>query len=352
MEIDVKEYFNNDRYFGDDTKGKIGFGIYIWNNGDRYIGQMFNRRMDGKGILLKTNEKKVIKGDFKNGKLNGYATKFEDNKIFFEGYFKDDLSHGKGKKIFDNGDTYEGEYENGKKNGFGIYKWVNGDTYYGMWKNDKIEGYGIKYLRDTSSYEGEWMDFQAHGKGKKIFFGGDIHEGEYAFDKRDGFGIYKFKNGDKFEGYWKDGINVNGSYYYNNGRIFKGSFINGEKKEGVFSNPITKRTFKQTWCEIEKKLIDEEEIDYFSTIEMKTISPYERIDKLTQENNRLKEIVKHLYENKEHSNKKCQICMVNDLNCLLFKCGHLCCCVECVKRIDKCPICRNEIKDYLEIFLC
>ncbi len=48
----------------------------------------------------------------------------------------------------------------------------------------------------------------------------------------------------------------------------------------------------------------------------------------------------------------CCICMDEKKNVLFRKCGHICCCQNCYKKIDQCPICRApDIEDTQIVYL-
>lgn len=64
----------------------------------------------------------------------------------------------------------------------------------------------------------------------------------------------------------------------------------------------------------------------------------DKIQKLTKENNEFKE------------NFICSICYTNVKNVILNPCFHFNLCQECVLKIDKCPICRDDIECYHIVF--
>ena len=78
------------------AKNICKFGIIIYPDGDKYIGEKQNNKAEGYGIY----------------------------------YYSD-------------GDRYEDEYKNDMKEGYGIYYYSDGDRYEGEYKNDKAEGFGI-----------------------------------------------------------------------------------------------------------------------------------------------------------------------------------------------------------------
>ena len=99
------------------AKNICKFGIIIYPDGDKYIGEKQNNKAEGYGIL----------------------------------YYSD-------------GDRYEGEYKNDNKDGFGILYYSDGDRYEGEWKNDRREGYGIEYLNNGEKYEGKWKSGMRYEK--------------------------------------------------------------------------------------------------------------------------------------------------------------------------------------------
>lgn len=52
-----------------------------------------------------------------------------------------DCNNGYGEKSY-NGHIYKGNFLNGKRDGYGEYFWTFGDVYKGYWKNDDWNGYG------------------------------------------------------------------------------------------------------------------------------------------------------------------------------------------------------------------
>ncbi|XP_039267140.1 baculoviral IAP repeat-containing protein 8-like [Styela clava] len=46
----------------------------------------------------------------------------------------------------------------------------------------------------------------------------------------------------------------------------------------------------------------------------------------------------------------CKICFENERSCVFTNCGHLCCCFECGKFAQQCPICNAKVTERLRIF--
>lgn len=49
-------------------------------------------------------------------------------------------------------------------------------------------------------------------------------------------------------------------------------------------------------------------------------------------------------------NHDCKICFENKVNTVLIRCGHMGVCLDCSRQLDKCPICRSEIDQVIQIF--
>ena len=95
LKINIEEHFKN----------KCIFRIIHYYNGNIYIGEWKNNKIEGNGIYY-----------------------------------------------FSNGDIYEGEWKNSFSEGFGIHYDSEGNRYEGEWKNDKREGFGILYFLNGDRY--------------------------------------------------------------------------------------------------------------------------------------------------------------------------------------------------------
>ena len=69
-----------------------GFGTYVWDNGDRYVGESVNN-----------------------------------------------LGHGLGTYYYSNGNQYTGEWINNLTHGNGTFTWSDGTQKSGIWKNGKLQ---------------------------------------------------------------------------------------------------------------------------------------------------------------------------------------------------------------------
>lgn len=47
----------------------------------------------------------------------------------------------------------------------------------------------------------------------------------------------------------------------------------------------------------------------------------------------------------------CNVCYEQQKDCIIEPCKHFAGCRSCCIRLDKCPICRTEIKSYINLFV-
>jgi hypothetical protein len=90
------------------------FGLIKNDTNNRYEGQFFKGKKDGKGKCTWAS------GDT------------------YEGYWKEDKKHGRGVYKWPDGERHEGQFEDGIMHGEGTRREPNGKEYRGLWENDKL----------------------------------------------------------------------------------------------------------------------------------------------------------------------------------------------------------------------
>ena len=133
----------NCQYHGEFKKGTLkrhGRGMFIWEDGEYYIGYWANDKREGEGTNSYSNGN-IYKGSFKNGKKDGDGIYKWSNGDSYQGKWKNDMMHGKGRYEFSNGDVYDGYFKKDKINGIGTYICANKKIYKGKFKNNSINNY-------------------------------------------------------------------------------------------------------------------------------------------------------------------------------------------------------------------
>lgn len=99
---------------GYSKSAKHGQGTMKWPNGDEYVGEWKNDKMDGQGTMT-----------WANGDL-------------YEGAWKDDIMNGEGTYIWANGDEYTGTWKNGEQDGQGTFTFADGEVLSGVYSNGEL----------------------------------------------------------------------------------------------------------------------------------------------------------------------------------------------------------------------
>ena len=141
-------------YHGEFKKNTLirhGRGLFIWGDGEYYLGYWENDRREGHGTNSYSNGDKY-QGEYKNGKKDGKGIYEWKNGDIYSGDWKNDMKDGEGKYFFKNGDKFIGVFKMDKIEGNGLYIWANSNKYKGQFKNNEIEGKGIlTYLSSNST---------------------------------------------------------------------------------------------------------------------------------------------------------------------------------------------------------
>ena len=272
---------SGDRYVGNFKDGKrSGQGTYNFASGAKHVGENLNGKFNGIGKEYSKNGKLLYEGNYRNGKLDGFGTKYYtdgkyvgmwkegkragdgkfyniEGKLAYDGLWKDDKSvnkwslstkasstgcvkgncnNGWGKYIYDNG-SYEGFFMNNSKNGYGTYLWNNGDQYFGNWRNNIRHGFGQYIWKNNTKYEGEWTNGKITGYGEKKELNNKYSYGYWVngtLKNKYAFFINKNVSVGCIAGNCQNGY---GKYKWSNGDIFQGFFVNGKRRLGRYTYP-------------------------------------------------------------------------------------------------------------------
>lgn len=277
----------DDYYIGETYKGdRHGFGIYVWENKDFWIGYWNSDKRKGNGTLVKYNgtvQTGTWEGDEYTASSSGSGSSSSSSSAargMSNDHWRTVLGY-----CFENpsrtfaGDPYKGGLYNNDCQNFGAYRWESGSTmYFGEWNNGERNGYGMNICgptkclfshNDAEIYVGNYSDGKmADGKGTIYdakgnlkYFGaikdgqlsetypssgdwnrfkfecisytdGSYYIGETIDGKREGFGVFVWKNKDYWMGFWDDGQRKGrGMYVYYNGNVQTGRWDGDTRTE-------------------------------------------------------------------------------------------------------------------------
>lgn len=171
-------YQSGNTYIGEEKDGlKHGYGVYTTREkGSNKLQRVFEgnwvwNRLYGQGKITAFNGS-VWKGNFKDGKLDGYGTfRSRFNDVTYDGEYKDDKKEGYGKYTDKrNGIIYEGNFKNGRYDGHGEYiDKKKKRRYIGEWRDGQKNGNGtLTDLKNNFIYSGEWINGKYHGRGTNL----------------------------------------------------------------------------------------------------------------------------------------------------------------------------------------
>lgn len=178
----------------------------------KYTGEMANGKPHGKGIIyFKTedNLKRVsYDGDWVNGIKTGKGIMIWKDGNKYIGQFKDDKLNGQGSFFFFDGGKYEGLWKDSQRNGQGSYHYPDGSKYEGQWKDGQRNGEGTIFFSNGNKYKGQWKDDLMNGQGVFYWKEGDYDHGGYVNGEKEGVFIRTKTNGKKYKATYHNDVMV------------------------------------------------------------------------------------------------------------------------------------------------
>jgi hypothetical protein len=193
-----------------------GFGVFRWQDGQKYVGTFKNKQRFGKGTNY-WGDGRIFEGVWLNDKMNGFGIEsmgpalpkggneknlplnektidfvkdgfWEDGKYIGMDYPKSgcssgDCENGYGTFLLKTGDRYVGQFKNGQYNGYGTLDYVRGGKYVGEFKTGKFEGQGNLKVKDKGRYIGQFADGQFNGIGTFYYDNGRTESGKWQGGK-------------------------------------------------------------------------------------------------------------------------------------------------------------------------
>lgn len=231
-----------------------GEGKAVLSNGDIYIGEWNDGRLDGIGVLMKVNHSRYH-GQFKQNQMHGYGKLTFINKeiVTMEGFWDHNLLNGESIITYKDGSKYVGTIKNFLREGVGTLYFHDGGRIKATWRNNLIHGQS-EIIKDDCIVYCQWVDgrpnnqckilftnnnnstcqsnrqsnrrstywstyqsicqsiyqgecdekFRPHRWGMMKYEDGSVYRGEWSHGLRDGYGFFRMSSGDYYNGYWHD----------------------------------------------------------------------------------------------------------------------------------------------------
>ena len=133
-----------------------GEGIFVFDNGQRYVGQFSNGRIEGEGALYYPSGDRYL-GSFLSGRPHGEGVLIHPDGSRQVGIWSfGQLRQGEEQsaELTSRGGGQTGCISGDCENGHGTYLSVGGAIYVGEFQNGEIHGQGVCYYADGSKYQG------------------------------------------------------------------------------------------------------------------------------------------------------------------------------------------------------
>ncbi|OMJ65714.1 hypothetical protein SteCoe_37742 [Stentor coeruleus] len=172
-------------------------------------------KFEGFGIS-RINSKEKYKGMFKKGLKNGYGVCIYKSGDIYKGKWNDDLKNGYGTMTYKNGKVFTGYWNNDRKS-LGTKTYPNGESFFGTYKSER---YRLEFFLGKDKFR----------QGTYLYNNGDRYEGSFKNKKKIDRGIMIYKDGSTYKGQWTDDKPDGfGIYTSNDGWFYQGQWKNGEK---------------------------------------------------------------------------------------------------------------------------
>ena len=138
----VHDLGNGIKYQGNLSYGvPHGEGLFMAPDGMTYKGHFRNGVPEGHGVFTFKDGKQSIEGKFHDGEPTGVCTirwQTDKGEKRYVGEVKNYRMHGKGTLYEVDGKVYEGEFRKGLKYGYGTYIYPDGTKVKGVWRDNKF----------------------------------------------------------------------------------------------------------------------------------------------------------------------------------------------------------------------
>lgn len=231
------------RYVGEFVRGQInGRGICYYPDGSRYDGQWARGLREGEGVLIYADGRRE-EGKWSENELvtrnPDTAERGTNNQAYYgkTGCVAGDCQDGTGTYIHPSGAVYNGDFKNGEIHGKGICYYPDGSKYQGDWANRYPDGKGAKTYPDGRVVSGYWRKGQPVDAFGNLLEDVETAKGEHPAlqtgcingDCYGGYGAFAYGDGSLYQGNFSMGKpHGQGTFFYTNNDQYTGAFQNGQ----------------------------------------------------------------------------------------------------------------------------
>lgn len=390
----IKTMANGDSYEGEWKNDKAnGRGCKKFACGDKHEGEYKDDRRHGAGVYMWSSGDKYD-GNWDNGKMSGHGTKTMANGDVYQGMWLADKAHGWGCKRFNGGDSHEGEYRCDARHGYGTYKWANGDKFQGEWVEGEQRGKGTYYYASLDVFKGTWVDGKKSGRGIftststctswleawengirttrreiKYYPTRLLRTSKDSCDKKsealrirteidrlqNRLAIIQTQVSPHKPSSSNTDMNTPiqsnnttpqlNSVHTTSGTVLPALHIpQTQLTISVPSSPINNRNAMSSADEDERR-----HVEMMLDTAVDIIYAAQSSPRRTTPTHRSLSNSPHTHTG--HTEEQCcKVCMEQQINTVLIRCGHMCVCKLCATSLDRCPICRQQIEEVIQTF--
>jgi len=155
---------NGEIQIGEFVNGKLtGYGKVLRNTIIEKEGIFSNGELNGAGTI--NDGRRTMKGTFIDNQLTGQGSISWQSGAFENGEYLQCRLNGKGERHLQNKNSYKGDFKNGKYDGYGVFNWTQENiSFEGYFKDAKRNGEGLLKLPNDISISGIWIDDCADGE--------------------------------------------------------------------------------------------------------------------------------------------------------------------------------------------
>jgi len=372
-----------------------GYGVYLWASGERYEGDWVEGTMTGKGkkYILGGD---IYEGDWVRDLAHGMGVKTFACGDRHEGQYRLDQRHGYGVYSWTNGDRFEGFWIDGEQCKRGTYWYANGNVFTGYYVRGRKHGRGLFTTGDTT-YEEYWENHQRKSRvltrywPRRLLHTTPAH---ITCTPDSNFGPVRdmpplppncYDQLLTLDAVERDIANLSGSaQHVRDNQVSDATPTPSTSEmapEGAMSSTAPSHSAR------DENSVRNQPMFYISPNTVRHVEPNDSTGSHSAVGTTTAGPAHHAHgqsqsseaasamstmpadvsenttgatgacdsrsaanDDKNKLNGICTVCYVANINCVLIRCGHMATCLECSDRLDRCPICRANIEDAIQIY--